>query len=300
LIVLLDEMPPLQGAFIHALEWAWYLRLPIHAWALAELDASQNSPNPVEAWDAVSRARLPATAVPDSFVAKVNGCVRVCGEWGVKFGLTQIEGIVSQWFEQNLRPDDLLILSPAPARTGRLALVRQVLHQSAAVLLCPKDWRSTLSRMLVLYRSGEQNQHSLVTAMELCRCVRATPVVLTVARSQREGYRLQQPARAAFAEQGQCGNFDLVIGADVAEAAARVARWRQCQLLVMGRYGRLRWTHWLDGSTTDRLIGLADSLAILTIPKREVFSLGEDPGTTAMTLVERLPGRVSEQRVGGT
>ena len=154
--------------------------------------------------------------------------------------------------------------------------------------------------MLVLYQSCEQNQQSLTTAMELCRCVRATPVVLTVARSQREGSLLQQPARAAFAEHGQRGNFDLAIGAEVAEAAARVARWRQCQLLVMGRYGRPRWAHWWGGRATDRLIGLADSLAVLTIPKREVFSSGEDPGNTEKALVERLPGRMSEQRVGGT
>jgi nucleotide-binding universal stress UspA family protein len=92
---------------------------------------------------------------------------------------------------------------------------------------------------------------------------------LTVARTEREGSRLQQPVRVAFADHGQDGLFDIVIGAEVAEAAARVACWRQCQLLVMGRYGRPSWTRWFGGSTTERLIDRADSLAVLTIPERE-------------------------------
>src|SRR5207247_1756005 len=144
----------------------------------------------------------------------------------------------SDWFRQHLQPDDLLMVSYAPAGSERLALIRQVLQQNAAVLICPEMWRSTLSRMLVLYRSCEENQDALTAVMDLCRCVRATPVVSTVGRTQREGRRLQQPARAAFAEHGQGGNFDLLIGAEVVEAAARVACWRQCQLLVIGRYGR--------------------------------------------------------------
>ena len=137
-------------------------------------------------------------------------------------------------------------LSPSPQRdsplftagSDRLALIRQLLQEPAAVLICPESWKSTLSRLLVLYRSHEQNDPMLTTVIELCRCLRAKPVVLTVGRTEREGWRRQQPARAAFAEHGQSGNFDLLIGSEVAEAAIRVARWRQCQLVVMGRYGR--------------------------------------------------------------
>jgi nucleotide-binding universal stress UspA family protein len=300
--VLLDDEAPWQGAFAHALEWAWHLRLPIHAWALPPCGAVEDPRRPIEPWDAVSLARLSTRSVSDAFVTRMNACAKVCTEWGVKLGLTRIEGVPSRWFGQHLRPDDLFLIGYAPDRAERLALVRQVLRQTAAVLLCPKVWRSTLSRMLVLYRSCQQNQQALATAIELCRCVGATPVVLTVARSQREGCRLQQPARAAFAEAGQSGHFDLLIGAEVAEAAARVARWRQCRLLVMGRYGRLPWTRWFGGSTTERLVGLADSLAVLTLPKRDFVDRGDDSCSKEATLADtsrwRASRGVSEQQVG--
>ena len=82
LIVLLDETTPLQGAFMHALEWAWHLRLPIHAWALPELDAGENLPKPIEPWDPLSAARLSAASVSDGFVTKVKACVEVCRRVG--------------------------------------------------------------------------------------------------------------------------------------------------------------------------------------------------------------------------
>ena len=150
----------------------------------------------------------------------------------------------------------------------------------------------------------------LTTVIELCRCLRAKPVVLTVGRTEREGWRRQQPARAAFAEHGQSGNFDLLIGSEVAEAAIRVARWRQCQLVVMGRYGRhppnpplLRggwggwWRHWFGGSTTERLVGLGDSLAVLTIPKREASALDSGRRATETNLGEPVQGARSCFRV---
>jgi nucleotide-binding universal stress UspA family protein len=142
---------------------------------------------------------------------------------------------------------------------------QQLLQQPAAVLICPEQWRSSLSRMLVLYRNREQNQDALATIIDLCRCVQATPIVLTVAGTEREGRLLQQPARIAFAEHGLGGNFDLLLGSEVAEAAARVARWRQCRLLVIGRYGRRPWARWFGGSTTERLLALAETFPVLTI-----------------------------------
>ena len=209
----------------------------------------------------------------------------MCAGRGVKLGLTLMEGDRARWLEQHVEPDDLVLVSyPAgkrrpsssaredslrfPPGSERLAMIRQLLQQPAAVLICPENWKSTLSRMLVLYRSREQNEEMLTTVIDLCRCVRVQPVVLTVAGTEGEAWRRQQPARAAFAEHGQSGNFDLLIGSEIDEAAMHVSRWRQCQLVVMGRYGRPLWTHWFGGSTTERLLGMADSVAVLTIPKR--------------------------------
>jgi nucleotide-binding universal stress UspA family protein len=138
--------------------------------------------------------------------------------------------------------------------------------------------------MLILYRNREQNQDALATVIGLCRCVPATPIVLTVAATEHEGRRLQQSARRAFAEHRLGGNFDLLIGSEIAEAAARVARWRQCQLLVVGRYGRRPWTHWFGGSTTERLIALAEFFPVLTIPKQRKSNGGSDPGAALSAL----------------
>jgi nucleotide-binding universal stress UspA family protein len=266
LVVLLDHSAPHKGAFSHALEWAWHLGLPIHAWALRSVICGANLQENGQR-EQLAPAGFQANG-SDDFALKVNACANVCADWGVKLGLTPMEGDLTRWLQQHLEPDDLLMVSYAPVGSERFTLLRQVLQSTAAVLICPEAWKRTLSRMLVLYRSWKLNRDALATAMELCRWVRAEPVVLTVARTEREGRRLQQPARAAFADHGQVANFDLLIGAEVAEAAARVARWRQCQLLVMGRYGRPSWARWFGGSTTESLIALADSLAVLTIPNR--------------------------------
>jgi nucleotide-binding universal stress UspA family protein len=287
LIALLDDGAPLRGAFAYALEWAWHLRLPIHGWALGPSFCA------------------PFPAPPsDEFAKRVNACAKACGDWGVELRLTPIEGDPILWFHQQLRPEDLLIVSYAPAGTERLEFPRQVLQETATVLICPQAWKSTLSRMLFLYRSCEQNKDAMATVLDLCRCVRTTPVVLTVARTEREGSRLQQPVRVALADHGQGGLFDIVIGAEVAEAAARVARWRQCQLLVMGRYGRPSWTRWFGGSTTERLIDLADSLAVLTIPERDAPGVRPDSSGPLAVRGEILDfrgsGRAPQRKVGGT
>jgi nucleotide-binding universal stress UspA family protein len=294
LITLLDDAAPSEGAFAHALEWAWHLRLPIHAWALPSVVRDSRS-------DSVNRpARKPNLS--DAFARKVNTCANVCAEWGVKLGLTLMEGDLTAWLQQHVEPEDLLIVSsaagkrelsfslqrgdsPFPVGSEKLVLIRELLRQPAAVLICPERWRSTLPRMLVLYSNQEQNDTMLTKVLDLCCCLRAKPVILTVARTEREGRRRQQPARTAFAEHGQSGNFDLLIGSGVDEAASRVARWRQCQLVVMGRYGRPQWAHWFAGSTTERLLGLADSLAVLTIPGKGISPLPSRRTATLSSLL---------------
>jgi nucleotide-binding universal stress UspA family protein len=246
LIVLLDERSPFRGAFAYALEWAWHLRLPIHAWAFSTSVAAGS----------------------DEFATMVNSCAKVCRDWNLELRLRPLGGDPAVALRPHLEAEDLLVVGYLPEEAERIALIQQILQTTAAVLICPQEWKNTLSRMLLLYRHREQNEDALATVIDFCRCARATPVVLTVARSQRQGTRLQQPARAAFADRGQDGDFDLFIGTEVAEAAVHVARWRHCQLLVMGRYGRPPWARWLGGSTTERLIRLADSLPVLSVPKR--------------------------------
>lgn len=280
LIVLLDNRAPLQGAFAYALEWAWHLRLPVHAWVFPTLDSAGYRPAQLENSEPCCPPQLYVPA-SDEFATIASACATVCAERGVKLGLTPMEEDPAHAFRQYLHADDLLILSHGSGVAERQALIRHVLQQPVATLICPDVWKSTLSRMLILYQGRQQNQDALTLAMELCCCVRTRPVVLTVAPTQREGRRLQQPARAAFAEHGQEGNFDLLIGADIVEAAARVARWRQCQLLVIGRYGRPEWRRWVSGSTTEQLIDLANSFAVLTIPQRRAIDLDRHPTETA-------------------
>ena len=274
--------------------------MTIHVWAISA--SGVNGVKQHEELNQFALAQFPAPPL-EKFASKAKACAKVCAEWGVKMGLTLMEDPVA-WIRQHLQPDDLLMVTRAAQGTERRTLIRQVLQETnAAVLVCPETWRSSLSRILVLYRSCEQNQRALAAVMELCRYVRSDPVILTVARTEREGNRLQRPARAAFAEHGQSGNFDLLIGADVAEGAARVARWRQCQLLVMGRYGRPPWMHWLGGSTTEELLDLTDSLAVLTIPPAGGLDLRSKPRALApphgQAFRLREEVRAPERKVGG-
>jgi hypothetical protein len=100
----------------------------------------------------------------------------------------------------------------------------------------------------------------------VCLAVRAAPVVLTVARSEREGQLRQQVAREALAGRGLGADFDLLVGSEIRAVVLHVARWRACPLVILERQGCPSWWRWLRGGTTEWFLNRTEAQAFLAIP----------------------------------
>jgi K+-sensing histidine kinase KdpD len=125
-----------------------------------------------------------------------------------------------------------------------------------------------MSRVLVLNDEGDRRNGFLDAVAELCRTLEAPPVVLTVTRTEEEARELEHAAREWFEARGLAAHYDCVIGDAMPTAVARVARWRHCTHVLVGRQPRLRWWQRLRGSSLHRRFGLPDSLNILSLPRQ--------------------------------
>jgi hypothetical protein len=160
--------------------------------------------------------------------------------------------------------------APAAVKKSLLRPARRA--PGPAALFCPDEWAAP-SRLLLLCQDGPPGGPLLDAVAELCRRLRATPVVLTAAPSERLARLRQQATREVLARHGLAAEFDLVVGRDARAAAASVARWRRCGLVVAERPAACSWWRWLRGDTPERLAGLAETLPFLALPGAGALSL---------------------------
>ena len=213
---------------------------------------------PICAWRS---SRFPATAT-----TRWLDCVHRASDSDVSLVFEDDGKMLQTRAADDLAPQDLLVLSHCAADTdpGRLEQYFLQLNR-CPMLVCPQD-PAPIARVLLLFKSESRNHHDLRSSARLSREIGAVLVVLTGANSARVAKRNQQPARLILAQESTNCEFDFIVGTDIEMAAASVARWRHCQLVVTGRYGNPPWRRWLRGSTSQRLLGLAESVAVLSFP----------------------------------
>jgi K+-sensing histidine kinase KdpD len=111
-------------------------------------------------------------------------------------------------------------------------------------------------RVLVLDQDGD-GERFLADAVQLCHERGATPIVLSVAVSERAARNRQARARAALGAAGLPAEFDLLASLNTQSAVAQVARWRRCPVVLVGRPTAAPWwRRWWRGAR-DRADGLA-------------------------------------------
>jgi hypothetical protein len=168
------------------------------------------------------------------------------------------------------------------------------------VLLCAPTCRS-VSRLLVLYDQPKPNAAFLESVARFCQALEIHPIILIVAKSEREAH-LQQ----GYAE-GVCNSFrlladvDLVVGCDVRSAVSRVASWRRCShLIIERRIGEVP-LHRSHDTALEHFRGLADSLSLLALPEAIVLDVPHTFRKKAMSLFGKAawlgPKRPSEQEI---
>lgn len=256
--VWVDEAAPEQGPFVHALEWAAHLGLPLHGIA------------------------APPTGSGVRSAEQMETCARACLGRGIPWVAFPGQGPLTLEAEQSTRPPELCVFGHAlPARLKEELLRRSLRGTGTSVLVCPRPWRP-VSRVLVVQQHGPGGSRFLDSAAGVCRAFQVEAVVLTVARSEREARLRQRSAEEAFAAQRCPAEFDFMVGWDVRTAVAWAARWRRCSHVVLEKENALSWWRWLRGDTMGRLLELSDSLTFLALP---------GAGSSLLAPAEASPGR---------
>jgi hypothetical protein len=119
--------------------------------------------------------------------------------------------------------------------------------------------------VLLLNQGLDPANSFLTSAAQVCRAFQVTPVVLTVARSEKEARLRQRFAEETFAAQKLPGDFDFVVGCDVRVAVSLEARCRRCSHVFVEKHNAPPWWRWLRGDVMQRLLGLSESFAFLTL-----------------------------------
>jgi hypothetical protein len=233
--VWVDEAAP-GGAFAHALEWAARLGLPLRGFTAA----SGSGP--------------------------LTACARACLERGVPWTASSWQGALESAAEQSTVPAELCVVGDSLPGPLKAELLRQSWQRTpAAVLVCPRSWRP-VSRVLILDQQQEAGDRFLTSAVAVCRAFQVNPVVLTIARSEREARQRQRAAEEVLAERRCPAEFDFIVGCDARTAVTWAARWRRCTHVFVERRPGPAWSRWLHGDTLRRLLDLSADLTFLALP----------------------------------
>lgn len=208
----------------------------------------------------------------------VGACARACARASVRWEWSRLNDHPLAALLQAVAPDDLLVLDQGLPPAQKHYLFHQAARDLAqAVLVCPRAW-SPLARVLLVDQGSATTGGFLQRAAALCQGLGVEPIVLTVARSERTAKVRQEAARAALADRGLRACFDFLVGADVRAAVACIARWRQCQLVVVPRQDSPPWWRWLRGAMIDWVTKVTEFTSFLSLPCAGISS--DTPSTS--------------------
>jgi hypothetical protein len=262
----LDALAPERGAFAQALEWAGRFRLPVHALVRPGGGSAESQGD----------------------AAVMERCARACRSRAITWAScfrNETGALPPAW-------GDLVIVGAGhPAAEKRNWLRRSLRDRAPAVLFCRDDCQPW-SRLLVVHDDCRHGSTFLAAAVEICRRFQATPVILTVARSERLAWSRQREAVTALADRGVSCDYDIMVGSEIRTAVAQAARWRRCQGIMVERGAAPPWWRWWQGDRVDRLVGLAERFSFLAFPG------GDTPETHQVSLQhESVSGRCSASPV---
>jgi hypothetical protein len=277
--VWLDEMAPKQGAFAHSLEWASHLGLPLRAFASPLRNQGGGLGRRFKMEPATSNDMGPAGV---GSAKNLQACAEACAQSGVDWSGLVWSRPGQATTEQFFRPTDLCVFSQTLPLPLRERLLRESLRcPQTAVLRCSQPWQP-MSRVLVVDQHKHTGERFYENIIQLCRVLQTMPVILTVDRSCSEARRRQQFAEAACDRHRFAADFDSMVTYDVRRAVVSVAEWRRCSHVFMEK--QIAWPQWrwLRGDEMGGLLGVTDSLTILSLPSLGVVVRGESRGASAV------------------
>jgi hypothetical protein len=254
--VWLDESAPDKGAFARAVDWAARLHVPLHAVA---------APVAPDAADPLSPQMLEA-------------CRAACVRKGV---YRETEFLLPTPVGQGgfFREGELSAFGANLPFAMRDQLLRESLARPKASVMVCSTVCPQVSRGLVLHQARGDGVKFLLRIVRLCRALAMSPVVLTVARSERRAADGQKLAREVFLSNRLDADFDLIAGCDVRTAVARAAHARGCSTVFLDRPDTPPWRRWLRGDTVGRLLPLADQMTLVMLPAEDRDAAPSGPGS---------------------
>ncbi len=171
----------------------------------------------------------------------------------------------------SFQPTDLFICGQDVPAGQKKSLLREAHRRGGPTLLFGAKGTFLPSRILLIDQGDPFADQLLEITVQLCEIFRAGLVVLTVARTEREACQRQRRARETFEGSPVHVNFDFLAGTDVRSAAASVARWRRCQLVVLE--ANSAWGRWLGFHLGSWITERLESLSLLVFPAAPVLEM---------------------------
>jgi hypothetical protein len=256
--VWLDALAPEAGAFAHGLEWAARLGLPLQARVQPLCptdrrfgrDGSETTVRRSEFWEKTVRA-----------------CVAACSEKGVSCVAFPGFAPAADAQDGTETRTDLRVLSAVDSDDG---LLREAAECAVSpVLLCSSALQSA-SRVLIVHEHEDAGSPFLLSALRICRALKATIVVLSFGHSMSEAQLRQQRAEETIASEDVPAYFDLVAGQDVGAAVASLARWRRCTHVFVEKRCTSGWRRRMRWEADSDLLDLCRSRTLFALPNAEI------------------------------
>ncbi len=206
--VWIDELAASTAeAFPHAMQWAVSLGLPLRVVVTA------SRPSPCRQGDGdTHESGTDRVAACPRLTETIQGWSAACNEVGVVLETSFWRGGTEVGMARCLRPCGLCVVAECQYERFRQDLLAGGGHTpAAALLLCPPRG-AQVRRMALLYEHMNPNAAYLETAVHVCQAVGIRPLIVTVARTARDGALKRSHADGVCASLGVAADFDSIVG----------------------------------------------------------------------------------------
>jgi hypothetical protein len=233
LIVLQHAGSPLEGEFTHALDWASRLSLP--------------------------------TVIVSPQADALDTCKEMCANRAIPCQVLYWADKTLAGLDRLLAPTDLCVVRRGLPAVLKKHILERTSGDAATAILIRSEREEFPSRVLIVHTCALSDGQYLALAVQLCKELGCRPVILTLAKSERAARSLQQAALGQLTGMEVSCDFDFLVGVESLAAVASVARWRDCQLVIMGHDAAPAWRRWLRGDSMQQMLEGFESLDTLVI-----------------------------------
>jgi hypothetical protein len=258
-----DQSAPEGGSFRQALEWAQRLHVPLLGISPSAWDFAEGSGRREDV-----RQTVPARGSGGDEGARINveqACARACADRKISWQLTRWSERFATGLVRIAGNEDLFMFSRRTPAAQKHEILRDALRREAPATFICGDHGIPASRVLVLDNAASLDEDFLRTAAQVCLALQLTPVVVSVAGSEKAARQRQQAAFRAFADSNVEASFDYLVGCDVHSAVTQIACWRRCQMVIGQHKASAPWRRWLRDTTVEELMGVPEALGFLAL-----------------------------------